>query len=130
MTADTLAIVSAAALMWQTLLLIPMIPGKLIDTRDFSALPRWQYNGFNVFLTLLGMGSLATVAWLVAAPVTAAFTATAVLAGCYLSVFFADLMGVFPVVTDPPPTQLLVLEGISLASAGVLGVLAVSAVMG
>lgn len=57
MNQSLLATVTAALLVWEALLLIPMVPGKLIDTRDFSPLPRWQYNGFNVYLTSLGLAS-------------------------------------------------------------------------
>lgn len=36
MNQSLLATVTAALLVWEALLLIPMVPGKLIDTRDFS----------------------------------------------------------------------------------------------
>lgn len=114
----------AALLVWETLLLIPMVPGKLIDTRDFASLPRWQYNSFNVFLTSLGIVSF-TVAGFAMANQQWTFIAALVLGLLYIAVFAADLSAIFPVVPDPLPVQLLVLEAISLASAGVIVVLAI-----
>ncbi|MBD0669954.1 hypothetical protein [Streptomyces sp. CBMA156] len=46
---------TGAFLAWEALLLIPVVPGKPVDTRDFSELPRRQYNAFDVFLTTLGL---------------------------------------------------------------------------
>ncbi|MFJ2040585.1 MULTISPECIES: hypothetical protein [unclassified Streptomyces] len=117
----------AALLVWEALLLIPMVPGKLIDTRDFSPLPRWQYNGFNVYLTSLGLASF-VVAGFAMAGQHWAFVAALVLSLSYIAVFAADLGAVFPVVPDPLPVQLLVLEAIALASAGVLAVIAIQGV--
>ncbi len=125
MTLPVLTTLTAALLVWETLLLIPMVPGKLIDTRDFGPLPRWQYNGFNVFLTSLGLVSLA-VAGFAMAGARWTFVAAIVLGLLYVAVFAADLGEVFPVVPDPIPVQLLVLEAISLASAGVLVVVAIT----
>ncbi|MFD8822221.1 hypothetical protein ACFV1C_07665 [Streptomyces sp. NPDC059605] len=118
---------TAALLVWEALLLIPMVPGKLIDTRDFSPLPRWQYNSFNVYLTSLGLASF-VVAGFAMAGQHWAFVAALVLSLGYLAVFAADLGAVFPVVPDPLPVQLLVLEAIALASAGVLAVIAIQGV--
>lgn len=124
-TLDFFTVFVAVLLVWQVLLLIPMVPGKLIDTRDFSKLPRWQFNGFNVFLTSLTLVSLVTAGF---ASVGHSWTiiAAIILGILYFAVFFSDLFKIFPVVKDPLPTQLLVLEVISLASAGVLITLAVS----
>lgn len=126
MTLDFFTTSIAVLLTWQVLLLIPMVPGKLIDTRDFSGLPRWQFNAFNVFLTSLGLASFVTIGF---ATIGHAWTPSVaiVLGVLYLAVFFSDLLKIFPVVKDPLPTQLLILEAISLASAGVLTVLAAHA---
>lgn len=124
MNQSTLTIILAALLVWETLLLIPMVPGKLIDTRDFTSLPRWQYNGFNIFLSSLGMASFA-VAGFAIADQQWIFIAALVLGLLYAAVFAADLLAIFPVVRDPLPVQLLVLEAISLATAGVILVLAI-----
>lgn len=124
-TLPVLTTVTAALLVWETLLLIPMVPGKLIDTRDFSPLPRWQFNSFNVLLTSLGLASIVTAGF----AMTGArwtFVVAIVLGVLYVAVFAADLAEVFPVVPDPIPVQLLVLEAISLASAGVLVVVAIT----
>jgi hypothetical protein len=125
MNMPTLATLTAALLVWETLLLLPMVPGKLIDTRDFSPLPRWQYNGFNVFLTSLGLASFA-VAGFAMADAQWAFVAAIVVGLLYIAVFASDLTEVFPVVPDPIPVQLLILEAIALASGGVLVVLAIT----
>ncbi|MFF8917036.1 hypothetical protein ACF08M_27895 [Streptomyces sp. NPDC015032] len=124
MSQSLLATVTGAFLVWEALLLIPMVPGKLVDTRDFSSLPRWQYNSFNVCLTSLGLASF-VVAGFALANQHWAFAAALVLSLGYIAVFAADLGAVFPVVPDPLPVQLLVLEAIALASAGVGAVVAI-----
>lgn len=122
-----LATAAGAFLIWETMLLIPMVPGKLVDTRDFSPLPRWQFRLFNVFLTSLGLVSF-VVAWFVLEGHAWAFVATLVLAILYAAVFFSDLMKIFPVVPDALPVQLLILEAISLASACVGIVIAIQGI--
>lgn len=126
---EVLVVVVAAVLVWETLLLIPMVPGKLIDTRDFTPLPRWQFNAFNVFLTSLGLASFGVAAWLVVAPMGAGLWSALALGVLYVIVFLADLMEVFPVVPDPMPVQLLVLEAIGLASAGAMVTLSGAALL-
>lgn len=118
MSPSTLTTIAAGFLVWEALLLIPMVPGKLLDTRDFSPLPRWQFTLFNVFLTSLGVASF-VVAGFALAGAPWAFVATLVLSVLYVAVFAADLLEVFPVVPDRSPAPLLVLEAIALASAGV-----------
>ena len=39
-----------------------MIPGGFVETRDFSAYPASVLAAFNIFLTVLGLGSL-VLAW-------------------------------------------------------------------
>ncbi|MER5741773.1 hypothetical protein ACFV97_31125 [Streptomyces sp. NPDC059913] len=124
MNHSLLTTLTGAFLVWEALLLIPMVPGKLIDTRDFSSLPRWQYNGFNVCLTSLGLASF-VVAGFALADQHWVFVAALILSLVYVLVFAADLGAVFPVVPDPLPVQLLVLEAIALASAGVGAVIAI-----
>ncbi|GGP86573.1 hypothetical protein GCM10010231_66070 [Streptomyces sindenensis] len=114
-------------MVWEALLLIPMVPGKLVDTRDFSSLPRWQYNGFNAYLTSLGLASF-VVAGFAMAGQGWVFVAALVLSLGYAVVFAADLGAVFPVVPDRLPVQLLVLEAIALASAGVGVVIAIQGI--
>jgi hypothetical protein len=115
----------ATLLVWKVLLLIPMVPGKLIDTRDFSSLPRWQYNWFNVFLTSLGLASLVVAGFAVTGN-SWVFLPALVLALLYIIVFFLDLFEIFPVVKDKLPVQLLILEAIVLASAGILVIVSIA----
>jgi hypothetical protein len=115
----------AALLVWKVLLLIPMVPGKLIDTRDFSSLPRWQFNWFNFFLTSLGLASLVVAGFAVTGN-SWVFLPALVLALLYIIVCFLDLLEIFPVVKDKLPVQLLILEAIVLGSAGVLLVIAIA----
>ncbi|MFD9424223.1 MULTISPECIES: hypothetical protein [unclassified Streptomyces] len=122
-----LTTLTGAFLVWEALLLIPMVPGKLVDTRDFSSLPRWQYNGFNAYLTSLGLASF-VVAGFAMAGQGWVFVAALVLSLGYAVVFAADLGAVFPVVPDRLPVQLLVLEAIALASAGVGAVIAIQGI--
>ncbi|MFE7118600.1 hypothetical protein ACFU99_24605 [Streptomyces sp. NPDC057654] len=128
MNHSLLTTLTGAFLVWEALLLIPMVPGKLIDTRDFSSLPRRQFNGFNVFLTSLGLASF-VVAGFAMADQHWAFVAALVLSLGYIAVFAADLGAVFPVVADPLPVQLLVLEAVALASAGVGAVIAIQGML-
>ncbi len=99
-----------------------------MDTRDFSALPRWQYRLFNVFLVSLGLASLTTATFAVLG--TEVFFAAVVIGLLYVLVFALDLAKVFPVVEDPLPPQLLVLEVLDLALGGVLVVVAVEGLLG
>jgi hypothetical protein len=119
MNETLLTTIVAALLIWEVFLLIPMVPGKLIDTRDFSTLPRWQYNLFNAFLTSLGMASLVVAgfgvmgyAWV--------FLPALIIGSLYVTFSFLDLFEIFPVVKDKLPLQLILLEALVLASGGVL----------
>lgn len=120
MTLAPLFTASACLLVALTSLLTPMAPGGVIDTRDFGALPRWQFRAFNVFLVSLGLASLVVATLALLAPGDGVLVAAAVVAALYVGVFAADLGAVFPVVEDDLPGALVVLEAISLALAGVL----------
>lgn len=119
-------VVAACLIVALTALLIPMVPGGQVDTRDFEELPRWQFRTFNVALVTLGVVGLAVAAAVPGGQKWALWAATAVGAG-YLLVFALDLGRVFPVVADPMPPHLLVLEvhggvlGAVLILVGVLG---------
>lgn len=104
--------------------LTPMAPGGQVDTRDFSALPRWQFALFNVFLISLGVASLVTAGAAIA-EIQGSLVAALVIGILYTAVFALDLGRVFPVVKDALPSQLLVLEVASLAIAGVVVTLAI-----
>ena len=127
-TIDAVLFILACLLVWEALLLIPMIPGKLIDTRDFSTLPRWQFNSFNIFLTSLGIASF-IVSGFALASATWVIIPALIIGLCYLMVFFLDLFEVFPAVEDPIPLQLLILEVIGLSSAGVIITIAVKGLL-
>jgi hypothetical protein len=114
----------ACSLVVLCFVLVPMAPGGLVDTRDFSALPRWQFSLFNVFLISLGVASL-VIAGFAIAEAPGVFVAALVISALYVAVFALDLGRVFPVVADALPAQLLVLEVINLAVAGVTAVLAI-----
>lgn len=120
---------TACLLVALVLILIPMVPGGLVDTRDFRELPRWQFNAFNVFLTSLGIASF-VVAGFALARAPWVFVVALVLAALYVAVFALDLARIFPVVTDPLPSQLLVLEVIDLALGGILMVIAIEGLLG
>jgi hypothetical protein len=119
MNETLLTTIVAALLVWEVFLLIPMVPGKLIDTRDFSTLPRWQYNLFNAFLTSLGMASL-VVAGFAVMGYAWVFLPALIIGSLYVTFSFLDLFEIFPVVKDKLPLQLILLEAIVLASGGVL----------
>jgi hypothetical protein len=119
MNETLLTTIVAALLIWEVFLLIPMVPGKLIDTRDFSTLPRWQYNLFNAFLTSLGMASL-VVAGFAVMGYAWVFLPALIIGSLYVTFSFLDLFEIFPVVKDKLPLQLILLEALVLASGGVL----------
>jgi hypothetical protein len=108
--------------------LTPMAPGGQVDTRDFSALPRWQFNSFNVFLISLGIASLVASGFAIA-EVPGSLVAALILGVLYAAVFALDLGRIFPVVKDALPPQLLVLEVLSLALAGVVVTLAIKGML-
>lgn len=123
-----LSFLTSCLLVALVLILIPMVPGGLVDTRDFSELPRWQFNAFNVFLTSLGIASF-VVAGCALARAPWVFVAALVLAVLYCAVFAFDLGKIFPVVSDPLPAPLIVLEVADLALGGVLAVVAIQGML-
>ena len=128
MDASALHLFVACFLVAMVLILIPMVPGGVIDTRDFAELPRWQFNTFNVFLTSLGIASF-VVAGFALARAPWVFVAALVLALLYCAVFAFDLAKIFPAVTDQLPTPLIILEVIDLALGGVLAVIAIQGML-
>lgn len=124
----TLFTATACLLVALCFTLTPMAPGGQVDTRDFSALPRWQYTFFNIFLISLGIASLVTSGFAIA-EVPGSLVAALVLGVLYTAVFALDLGRIFPVVKDALPTQLLVLEVFSLALAGVTVTLALKGIL-
>ncbi|WP_322515158.1 hypothetical protein SR870_19470 [Rhodopseudomonas palustris] len=90
-----------------------MVPGGFVETRDFSAYPAMVLGGFNVFLTVLGLGSL-VLAYFVTK--TGEGRGWAGLAGlAFVAVYLLDLGRIFPVPPNPMSTLLATLEWIGTA---------------
>lgn len=87
-----------------------MVPGGFVETRDFSAYPAIVLGAFNIFLTVLGLGSL-VLAYIVTK--TGRGFAWAGLAGlAFIAVYLLDLGRIFPVPPNPMSTLLATLEWI------------------
>ncbi|MEP9348331.1 hypothetical protein [Xanthobacter sp. KR7-225] len=101
-----------------------MVPGGFVETRDFSAYPSLVLGAFNVFLTVLGLGSLVLAYTVTAAGRAYGWSALAGLA--FVGVYVLDLGGIFPVPPDPMSTLLATLEwigtglGVALAAAALV----------
>lgn len=106
----TSRLVITALLVASALNLALMVPGGFVETRDFSAYPAIVLGAFNVFLTVLGLGSL-VLAYLIMK--TGKAYAWAVLAGlAFVGVYLLDLGRIFPVPPNPMSTLLATLEWI------------------
>ena len=101
-----------------------MVPGGFVETRDFSAYPSLVLGAFNVFLTVLGLGSL-----VLAYSITKAGRGGgwATLAGfAFVGVYLLDLGRIFPVPPNPMSMLLATLEwigtglGVGLATASLI----------
>jgi hypothetical protein len=100
-----------------------MVPGGFVETRDFSAYPAMVLGAFNVFLTVLGLGSLMLAYWIVK---TSKGNGWAGLAGlAFVGVYLLDLGRIFPAPPNPMSTLLATLEwigtglGVALAASSV-----------
>ncbi|WP_180901886.1 hypothetical protein [Martelella soudanensis] len=87
-----------------------MIPGGLVETRDFSAYPSVVLGAFNVFLTVLGLGSLVLAYTITKAGRGHNWSALAGLS--FVGVYLLDLGRIFPVPPNPMSTLLATLEWI------------------
>lgn len=101
-----------------------MIPGGFVETREFTLYPVSVIAGFNVFLTVLGLGSF-VLAWRIWRG--ARRTLWAFFAGVsYVAVYMLDLAVIFPISQTPMSALLETLEwvgtglGILLMIAGAL----------
>ena len=94
-------------------LLALMVPGGPIETRSFAELIFVIAVGFNVFLTLLVITSIASIYFMFKKQKWA-YQLAGILGFAYMLVFVLDLGGIFPVSLDPMETPLLILESISL----------------
>lgn len=102
-----------------------MVPGGFVETRAFPDYPVAVIGGFNVFLTVLGLGALLLVwpLWRHGRPRALALAASV----AFFAVYAADLAELFPVSTTPMPPLLFTLEwlGIVLALAALAAALAI-----
>jgi hypothetical protein len=90
-----------------------LIPGGPIENRNFSHISPITLGIFNVFLTVLGIGSLALVYFsFVGSEI--AFIAAALCGISYLLVYALDLGKVFPVSPDRMPRALFWIEVVGL----------------
>lgn len=120
----TSRLVIATQLVASALNLALMVPGGFVETRDFSAYPSIVLGAFNVFLTVLGLGSLVL-----------AYTVTKAGRGCgwsalagfaFVGVYLLDLGRIFPVPSNPMSMLLATLEwigtglGVALATASLI----------
>jgi hypothetical protein len=101
-----------------------MIPGGFVETRDFSAYPAIVLGAFNVFLTVLGLGSLVLAYAVTKADRGYGWSALAGIA--FVGVYLLDLGRVFPVPPNPMSALLATLEwigtglGVALAAASLV----------
>ncbi len=101
-----------------------MVPGGFVETRDFSAYPAVVLGAFNVFLTVLGLGSL-VLAYLIAK--TGRGNGWAGLAGLvFVSVYLLDLGRIFPVPPTPMSMLLATLEWIGAGLGVCLTILSIA----
>ena len=99
----------AALLVVSAVMLGALVPGGPIETRDFSHISPWVLGGFNLFLTSLGMGSIA-LAYFAFKQRRSALWAAAFCGVSYLAVYLLDLGHIFPVSPDAMPHTLWVIE--------------------
>lgn len=101
-----------------------MVPGGFVETRDFSAYPAIVLGAFNIFLTVLGLGSF-FLAYRVAK--AGRGYCWAALAGfAYMAVYLLDLGRIFPVPPNPMSALLATLEWIGTALGTALAVAAMT----
>ena len=85
-----------------------MVPGGFVETRNFPAYPVAVLAAFNVFLTVLGLGSL-ILSWQVWRRQVVGWFAPAI-GIAFAAVYLSDLFVIFPVSTTPMPPVLTALE--------------------
>lgn len=103
----------AGLLALSAVLLGILIPGGPIENRNFSHISPLKLGMFNVFLTVLGIGSFALVYFSIvgAGP---AFIAAALCGISYFLVYALDLGKIFPVSPDRMPRALFWIEVVGL----------------
>lgn len=103
-------LVITALLVASALNLALMVPGGFVETRDFSAYPAMVLGAFNVFLTVLGLGSLVLAYIIIKTGKAYGWAGLAGLA--FVAVYLLDLGRIFPVPPNPMSTLLAALEWI------------------
>lgn len=99
----------AGLLLLSTGLLAMLIPGGPIENRNFSHISPWVLAIFNIFLTLLGIASLASAYFSVVGSGVAAMVS--VICGIsFFLVYALDLGKIFPISPDKMPRALFVIE--------------------
>lgn len=99
----------SALLILSSGLLIVLIPGGPIETRDFSHINPFILGAFNTFLTSLGIGSLLIIYFLFK-NMNWAFITSAICGISYFLVYVLDLGKIFPVSPDAMPEVLFIIE--------------------
>lgn len=94
-------------------LLGTLIPGGPIENRDFSHIPPLKLVMFNIFLTILGIGSFVLVYFSIGG-FEFAFIAAALCGISYFLVYALDLGKIFPVSPDRMPRALFWIEIVGL----------------
>lgn len=98
----------SALLLISAFLLISLAPGGPVEIRDFSHIPSWILGLFNVFLTVLGLGSI-LLARLVFHQRCQWYWPFLAGAGFFL-VYGLDLLAIFPVSQTPMSQALWSIE--------------------
>lgn len=106
----------AILLLTSSIALMTLVPGGPIETRDFSHISFIVLTLFNLFLTVLGLGSLIQ-AYFVSRGNEWSIRNSVFTGGSYLLVYGLDLLSIFPVSPSPMPTLLLLIELIGIALA-------------
>jgi hypothetical protein len=102
-------IAAAFLLVLSALMLGSLIPGGPIENRNFSHIPAWILACFNVFLTVLGLGSL-ICAYFVFMGSSIGFVLALICGLSYAFVYIIDLAGWFPKTPDAMPKVLYWVE--------------------
>ena len=90
-------------------LLVTLVPGGSIETRDFSHIEPIILGAFNTFLTTLVIGSILLV-YFILRETKWSFIVAAISGISYFLVYVLDLAVIFPVSSDPMPMTLLIIE--------------------
>ena len=103
----------SALLLLSCVLLGTLVPGGLVETRDFSHINPFVLVGFNAFLTLLVMASILIVYYLMQ-DIKWAYIFAAICGLAYFVVYGLDLAELFPVSPVLMPQTLFVIEVVGL----------------